>query len=220
MPSCKNDPSRKYKGTEPSPKGLGYCAHNMKIGAVKKGKDGNKWIVREIKNGSKRWMKVKEYDINKVKKYLEDKLYKWWIQLSKGGLIIVYKNNSYKKVLPPKKGKKIQKEHEKQWKGLEKDKNVKYIIWSNISIDSLQSFINYLLFKTKNNIIEKFLTSKNILNIFIKNIKKLIIKYSEVTAHKDYTLKGEYDFEYYGDKFKNKILKKLLKSKIIKHKMQ
>ena len=27
MPICKNDPSRKYKGTEPSPKGLGWCAH-------------------------------------------------------------------------------------------------------------------------------------------------------------------------------------------------
>ena len=32
----------------------------MKVGAVKKGKDGNKWIIKEIKNGSKRWMKVKD----------------------------------------------------------------------------------------------------------------------------------------------------------------
>ena len=55
MPKCKNDSTKKYKGTEPSPKGLGYCAHSMKVGAVKKGKDGNKWIVKEIKNGSKRW---------------------------------------------------------------------------------------------------------------------------------------------------------------------
>ena len=30
MPSCKNDPTRKYKGTEPSPKGLGFCDHSMK----------------------------------------------------------------------------------------------------------------------------------------------------------------------------------------------
>jgi hypothetical protein len=59
MPKCKNDPTRSFKGTEPSPKGLGYCAHGMKVGAVKKGNDGNKWEVREIKNGSKRWMKVK-----------------------------------------------------------------------------------------------------------------------------------------------------------------
>ena len=59
MPKCKNDPSRSYKGTEPSPKGLGYCAHAMKVGAIKKGKDGNNWIIKKVKNGSKRWMKVK-----------------------------------------------------------------------------------------------------------------------------------------------------------------
>ncbi len=26
MPKCLNDPKKSYKGTEPSPKGLGYCA--------------------------------------------------------------------------------------------------------------------------------------------------------------------------------------------------
>ena len=58
MPKCKNDPTRSYKGTEPSPKGLGFCAHAMKEGATKKGKDGNKWVIKKVKNGSKRWMKV------------------------------------------------------------------------------------------------------------------------------------------------------------------
>ncbi len=57
MPKCKNDPSKSYKGTEPSPKGLGWCAHSEKVGKTRKGKDGNKWIVKEVKNGSKRWMK-------------------------------------------------------------------------------------------------------------------------------------------------------------------
>jgi hypothetical protein len=57
MPSCKNDSKRKYKGTEPSPKGLGYCAHASQVGSVKKGKDGNKWIVAQVSNGSQRWMK-------------------------------------------------------------------------------------------------------------------------------------------------------------------
>lgn len=60
MPKCKNDPSRTYKGTEPSPKGLGFCAHGMKEGAIKKGKDGNKWIIKKVKNGSKRWIKVSD----------------------------------------------------------------------------------------------------------------------------------------------------------------
>jgi hypothetical protein len=217
MPKCKNDLTRSYKGTEPSPKGLGYCAHSMKVGAVKKGKDGNKWIVKEIKNGSKRWMKVNEYDINKVKKYLENKIYKWWYKLGTGGIIIVYKNNNYK-LLCPKKGIKKQEEHEKKWEKLENNKNVKYIVWSSMSSENLQQFVNYLLFKTPNNIIEKFITSNNTLDIFIKNIKKLIAKYSEVT-NKDYSLQREYHFERHGDKFKNKILKKLLKSKIIKQKM-
>jgi len=57
MPSCKNDSKRKYKGTEPSPKGLGYCAHASQVGSVKKGKDGNKWIVARVSNGSQRWKK-------------------------------------------------------------------------------------------------------------------------------------------------------------------
>ena len=218
MPKCKNDPTRYFKGNEPSPKGLGYCTYNMKVGTIKKGKYGNKWKVREIKNGTKRWIKINKYDINKIKRYLENKLYKWWFQLSNGGIIIVYKDNSYKTVLSSKKDKKKQEEHEKKWKELEKDKNVKYIIWDCISIDSLQLFVNYLLFKTPNNIIEKFIIYKNISDIFINNIKKLTIKSSEVT-NKDYSLEGEYHFEHYGNKFKNKILKKLLKSKIIKQKM-
>lgn len=74
MPKCKNDPTRSYKGTEPSPKGLGYCAHNMKEGAKKKGKDGNMWIIKKVKNGSLRWMKFKNEneEFNKLlkKKYI------------------------------------------------------------------------------------------------------------------------------------------------------
>ena len=84
MPKCKNDPTRSYKGTEPSPKGLGFCAHAMKEGATKKGKDGNKWIIKKVKNGSKRWMKVsgtqkvvkKKGTVNKVVKKKGDILKK------------------------------------------------------------------------------------------------------------------------------------------------
>ena len=58
MPKCKNDPKRSYKGTEPSPKGLGYCAHSEKVGEIKKGRDNNLWIVKEYKK-SKKWIKYK-----------------------------------------------------------------------------------------------------------------------------------------------------------------
>jgi hypothetical protein len=55
MPACKNDASRKYKGDEPSPKGLGWCAHTETAGATRKGKDGRKWTVALDKNGTKSW---------------------------------------------------------------------------------------------------------------------------------------------------------------------
>ena len=56
MPPCKNNPKRSYKGTEPSPKGLGYCASGEKVGTIKKRKHKKKWIIKEIKNKVKRWV--------------------------------------------------------------------------------------------------------------------------------------------------------------------
>ena len=57
MPLCKNDPKKSYKGNEPSPKGLGYCAHAEKLGVSKKGKDGNIWKIEATSKGVKRWKK-------------------------------------------------------------------------------------------------------------------------------------------------------------------
>jgi len=58
MPKCKNSSTGTYKGTEPSPKGLGYCARGEKIGKKKKGLDGNMWEVKKTKNGIERWVKI------------------------------------------------------------------------------------------------------------------------------------------------------------------
>lgn len=69
MPKCKNDSKRSYTGKEPSPKGLGYCAHASKDGNKRKGKDGKNWVVKKIKNGSKRWVKVAEPKKPTGKKY-------------------------------------------------------------------------------------------------------------------------------------------------------
>lgn len=52
---CLNDPNRSYSGTEPSPKGLGMCAHAEKVGTKANGKDGRAWIVKKDKNGTKSW---------------------------------------------------------------------------------------------------------------------------------------------------------------------
>lgn len=59
MPPCKNDPKSSYKGDEPSPKGLGYCAHAEKVGTIKKGKDGLLWIIQETSKKVRRWVKSK-----------------------------------------------------------------------------------------------------------------------------------------------------------------
>ena len=60
MPKCKNDPGRTYKGTEPSPKGLGYCAHTHLWGSMRVGRDGTIWEVKSTKNGTKRWVRSKD----------------------------------------------------------------------------------------------------------------------------------------------------------------
>lgn len=57
MPKCKNG-SGYYKGSEPSPKGRGFCAHNLSEGARKIGIDKKFWKVVTGKDGVKRWVKV------------------------------------------------------------------------------------------------------------------------------------------------------------------
>ena len=54
MPRCINDEDRYYKGNEPSPKGLGYCAHAESVGFKKIGQDGRMWIIK-IDNTWKKW---------------------------------------------------------------------------------------------------------------------------------------------------------------------
>ena len=77
MPQCKNDKTKSYKGTEPSPKGLGYCAHAEKLGQKRIGKDKNMWIVINTKNNVKKWIKY-TYDniIEKLNKLDEDEIIK------------------------------------------------------------------------------------------------------------------------------------------------
>ena len=55
---CKGKSKRGYfKGTEPSPKGLGYCAHCSPLNLIMKGKDGNLWEIKKYTKG-KRWVRV------------------------------------------------------------------------------------------------------------------------------------------------------------------
>lgn len=45
MPLCRNAPTVRYTGKEPSPKGLGWSARAEEIGTRKRGKDGRMWAV-------------------------------------------------------------------------------------------------------------------------------------------------------------------------------
>ena len=76
MPKCKNDESKSYKGDEPSPKGLGYCARGEKEGSRKKGKDGNMWEVKKVSSGSKRWIKIIKESKQDVDKWIKKNILK------------------------------------------------------------------------------------------------------------------------------------------------
>ena len=83
--SIQTDIKCKFKGTEPSPKGLGLCARMLIEGEKSKGLDGNIWI----KSGG-RWVKykklskyntIKKIPTLKVKKSLIDKTREYTLQL-------------------------------------------------------------------------------------------------------------------------------------------
>ena len=59
MKVCKNTSLKKYNGKENTPLGRGYSASVEKLGNVKKGKDGEKYIVVKWGN-EKRWSQVKK----------------------------------------------------------------------------------------------------------------------------------------------------------------
>lgn len=73
MPGCKNSSKRYFTGKEPSPKGLGFCAHAEKVNKRRKGKDGKFWVVKTARrNGAtkriKRWVRVVSAKPKKTKK--------------------------------------------------------------------------------------------------------------------------------------------------------
>ena len=67
---CKNDENAHYKGTELSPKGLGYAAHPEELLKRKKGLDGNFGIVVSVGssiNSKKRWIPYEQYRQRKIR---------------------------------------------------------------------------------------------------------------------------------------------------------
>ena len=172
---CKNNQKKTYLGSEPSPKGLGYCASGEKEGTEMKGKDGNMWVK---KNG--KWAKI-----NSKEDY--DKLIKWWRPLAQGNLIAIYKDGKHKIITSQKKTHKaFSKDIFEKWKELDANNDVKCIIWSAQSVDTIQLFVEYLIKKSTVKKLQDLL--HNIPEYLLKNYKKYFIKYKEV-GNKDYTFK-------------------------------
>jgi hypothetical protein len=67
MPECIKDSKKYYSGDEPSPKGLGLCAHSEEVGTIKDGLDGNKWIIVKTLKNIKRWTKYNNEKVNQEK---------------------------------------------------------------------------------------------------------------------------------------------------------
>ena len=105
MPQCKNSNTGTYKGTEPSPKGLGYCARGEKLGKKKKGLDGNMWEVKETKNGTPRWVKITKNQKSVKKKSVKKKSVK---NKSKKKV----KNINTKKIIVHRNNKIFEKDNE------------------------------------------------------------------------------------------------------------
>jgi len=61
MKRCKNDNCKKYKGTESTPLGQGYCSSAEVPGTIKLGRDGRLWEVKVQSSGRKRWVVADKY---------------------------------------------------------------------------------------------------------------------------------------------------------------
>lgn len=95
MPPCKNDPTSSYKGDEPSPKGLGYCAHAEKVGTKMKGKDGNMWVISETSKKIKRWIKSTSSEKKGKKYYIHDNGGRPFEVVVNGKEVSIYKRQKY-----------------------------------------------------------------------------------------------------------------------------
>jgi len=142
MPPCKNDPKRLYTGNEPSPKGLGFCAHAMKLNSKKRGRDGNVWIVKQTTNGFKRWVKFSGSKTAKTS-FISGKSPK------KQRKLVKQKSSLNIKPTAKKSAQKILR-IQKFWKNLEKAYEInpadtKYLKWNSWLSDLSKSQSNIII---------------------------------------------------------------------------
>ena len=218
MPKCKNDPKKTYKGTEPSPKGLGYCAHGEKLGKIRKGKDGNTWKVESTKSGILRWVKLKQNNKN-IKKFNFNYNHEFKSYFEK-----TYKNNfeelmKYLKPLLRKLKLKNINNIEELGTNLEKKEIQNKIIQKIIKINKVpKNIINYYLKNSNNENITKETVIQYIEEYLVLKYNKLSILDFDIgyifDTGKFNTLDEEGPREYICNKLNNhdkSIFKKIFK---------
>jgi len=135
MPPCKNDAKRSYTGEEPSPKGLGYCAHAEAEDSERAGRDGRTWVVR-----SGRWVPQ-----DALRKALERQLYPWWDRMAGGDVMVIRADGTYTMLTSTKKTSLARSNDVSRQAGLAAaDPNVVAIVWEAPSLDGFWSFLQYI----------------------------------------------------------------------------
>lgn len=150
--SMSSSASKKYANRpSPSVSAQDHCGKTMR------GNDGNMWLSKEASNGVCRWVKVcGDADLHKK---LFSRIYKdLWYDLSKGSVLLIYKNGDFVITEVPKKRQQMQTtKHKQNFQQTIIDPNFAYLIWSSQSTDALFQFVNYLLKKLNKNEINDIL---------------------------------------------------------------
>lgn len=153
---CVNDPKRSYSGAEPSPKGLGWCAHAEKTGARRKGRDGRVWAIATTKDGTRRWAPLNAVNsedgrrkVESLVRALENGIYPWWGKLAEGAATFaVYKNGQHAFVeAKAKTGTARLKEVAAMERELAADARTRAVVWSSMSRDTMTFFVRHILAK-------------------------------------------------------------------------
>ena len=162
------------------------------------------------------------YDVHKLKGYLEKKMKPWYSKLSEGHLLIIKKNGTYTIISSTT-------DMLTKWKQSGEDKTIQYILWTTPGIGSSQHvemFVDYIVEKISNKIIEEMIRCKHTLPILVKHFTKLCSKYP-IHTKKDYFLQ-QFNYPWIQSakkkeaadiKKRKKLLKKLTKSTLITKKL-
>ncbi len=125
----------------------------------------------------KHYNKYYTYDNPDVIK-LEKGLEKMWLKMAKGNLIIITKDKYYyyNKTF-------TSKSYNNDWKLFDEDNNVEAILYSSMSYDTFEQWINWIVYKYKGNI--SSLVKNNLESYVIDNYKKFFHA-DKITSQKDY----------------------------------